>query len=126
MENTIEMKREVTEFDFEVESDEEKGTRTSEAKKKLEFTASKHTHLYAKIASGLTMAVALLLVPFITVSAMAIIVLFAEIYLLDWTYSRYSLLQDANSFYYRYNGKSPENEIDQRVARTQLTDALKR
>ena len=124
MENVAETRTKASGFDLEM--DEIMEIANSEKMEERESHKSRKTTLYAQIISGFLVSVALLFVPILTIPGTVILVLMAEVYLLDWTYSRYSLLHDVHSFYDRYNGKSPENEIDQKVARTGLTDSFKR
>jgi hypothetical protein len=76
-------------------------------------------HLYAKPISGLAVILALLVVPMITLPGMVILVLVAEVYLLDWTYSKFSLIRDSrSSISNESTERSPEDEIDRKMART--------
>ena len=91
------------------------------------YRAPRNTLMYAKPLSGFVMIVALLFVPMITLPAMVILVLVAEVYLLDWTYSKVGILRDArSSISNRSVNKSPEDEIDQKVARTGPKDQFVR
>jgi hypothetical protein len=50
---------------------------------------------------------------------MILLVLVAEVYLLDWTYSKVSRLRDAESFISKETAvRSPEDEIDRKVVRS--------
>ena len=65
------------------------------------------------------MIVALLFVPLITLPGMILLVLVAEVYLLDWTYSKVGLLRDTRSSISKETTeRSPEDEIDRKIART--------
>ncbi|MGY5863749.1 MAG: hypothetical protein RTV41_04045, partial [Candidatus Thorarchaeota archaeon] len=67
--------------------------------------------------------VALLFVPLITLPVLILLVLVAEVYLLDWTYSKVGLLRDSKSFISKQTDeKGPEDEIDRKVARTSPKD----
>ena len=75
-------------------------------------------HLYAKPLSGLAVMFALLVVPMITLPGMIILVLVAEVYLLDWTYSKVSLIREAKSSFSNESiSRCPEDEIDRRMVR---------
>ena len=124
MERVVEPKRKVTEFEVEIEEEESEITIPKTRAKRVS-SAPRNTRLYAQTISGFVICVALLLVPMITLPGMVILVLIAEIYLLDWTYSRFTMLRDSKSFFSNeYTGKRPEDEIDRKVVRTGPKDQL--
>jgi hypothetical protein len=83
------------------------------------YRAPVDEHLYAKFLGGLAVMVALILVPMLTLAGMMIPVLIAEVYMLDWTYSKFSQLRSHGSSSSSMSTmKSPEDEIDRTVART--------
>ncbi|MFW9888083.1 MAG: hypothetical protein ACFFER_07875 [Candidatus Thorarchaeota archaeon] len=72
--------------------------------------------IYAKPLGGITASLALLALPALTLPGFAIFVLIGEIYLIDWTYHKFSearlggtKLADTES---RENDLRPEDEID--------------
>ena len=78
--------------------------------------------IYAKSIGGLTASLALLALPALTLPGFAIITLIGEIYLIDWTYSKFSearsggtKLADTRAL---ENDANPEDEIDKIAART--------
>jgi hypothetical protein len=96
-------------------------------KAKRVYRVPRNSLMYAKPFSGLVMIVALLFVPMITLPGMIILVLIAEVYLLDWTYSKVGLLRDEmSSISKESDDRSPEDEIDKRVARTNPKDQFVR
>lgn len=83
------------------------------------YRASVDKHLYAKTLGGLAVMVALILVPMLTLAGMIIPVLIAEVYMLDWTYSKFSQLRSHESSSSSMStAKKAEDEIDRTVART--------
>lgn len=78
--------------------------------------------IYAKPIGGLAASLALLALPALTLPGFAIITLIGEIYLIDWTYSKFSEarsgginLADTKAL---EKDASPEDEIDKIAART--------
>ena len=115
------------EFDILTETEEEVSITVPKQTAKRIYQAPTNTVLYAKPVSGLAVIVALLFVPMITLPAMVILVLVAEVYLLDWTYSKVGLLRDARSSISKETTeRSPEDEIDRKVARTGPKDQFVR
>ena len=87
------------------------------------YRAPTNIGLYAKPLSGFAMVVTLLFVPMITLPGMVILVLLAEVYLLDWTYSKVGLLRDTRSSISKETTeRSPEDEIDRKIVRTSPKD----
>jgi hypothetical protein len=77
--------------------------------------------------SGFAVIVALLFVPLITLPGMILLVLVAEVYLLDWTNSKVGLLRDTiSSISKETTERSPEDEIDRKVVRTGPKDQFVR
>jgi hypothetical protein len=57
------------------------------------------------------------------IEILMLLVLVAEVYLLDWTYSKFGLLRDSRLFISKQTDeKGPEDEIDRKVARTSPKD----
>jgi hypothetical protein len=91
------------------------------------YRAPMNLSLYAQSLSGIVMIVALLFVPMITLPGLIILVLVAEVYLLDWTYSKVDMIRDARSSISNKSAeRSPEDEIDLKVARTGPKDQFVR
>jgi hypothetical protein len=90
------------------------------------YRAPMNLSLYAQSLSGIVMIVALLFVPMITLPGLIILVLVAEVYLLDWTYSKVSLIHDSRSSISNEAEISPEDEIDRKIARTGPKDQFVR
>jgi hypothetical protein len=63
----------------------------------MEDSSSGSRRLYGKTFGGFIAIAALLIVPLVTLPGMVILVLFAEIYLIDWTYSKVNQLHKARS-----------------------------
>ncbi|MFW9913233.1 MAG: hypothetical protein ACFFEU_12220 [Candidatus Thorarchaeota archaeon] len=86
--------------------------------------------IYAKPMGGIAAALALLALPALTLPGFAIITLIGEIYLIDWTYSKFSEarsgginLADTKAL---EKDASPEDEIDKIAARTGPRDQFTR
>jgi hypothetical protein len=127
MERVVEPESRKMEFDVLTETEEKVTTVLPKQKARRIYRASTNTLLYAKPLSGFVAIVALLFVPMITLPAMVILVLVAEVYLLDWTYSKVSLVRDARSSISNESAeRSPEDEIDRKVARTSPKDQFVR
>ncbi|MHA2027076.1 MAG: hypothetical protein ACW98U_14340 [Candidatus Thorarchaeota archaeon] len=112
---------ETKKFEFEVVTEIEEETPITEPKQKAKriYRAPGNTLLYAQSLSGFAVIVALLFVPLITLPGMLILVLIAEVYLLDWTYSKVSRIRETKSFISKETAdRSPEDEIDRKVPRT--------
>ncbi|MFW9801663.1 MAG: hypothetical protein ACFFFC_03385 [Candidatus Thorarchaeota archaeon] len=97
------------------------GTKTSS------FEAAR---IYARSIGGLAASLALLALPALTLPGFAIITLIGEIYLIDWTYSKFSEarsrginLVDTKAL---EKDASPEDEIDKIAARTGPRDQFTR
>ncbi len=87
-------------IDIEIEFEEEKEESEYQvplSSENREDSAPKRTNLYGRIVGGLSAILFLLIVPFLTFPGMILLVLVAEIYLIDWTYSKVSLLRAASS-----------------------------
>jgi hypothetical protein len=127
MERAVESESKRIEYDVLTETEEEVSIALPKQKAKRIYRAPTNTLRYAQPLSGLVVIVALLFVPLITLPGMVILVLVAEVYLLDWTYSKVSMIRDSKSFISKEStGNSPENEIDRKVARTGPKDSLTR
>jgi len=127
MKRVGEPERKGTEFD--VMKDTRKAARIKQSKYEAAriYQAPRNALLYAQPISGLTVIVALLFVPLITIPGMFIPVLVAEVFLLDWTYSKVGELHHArSSISYKSADRSPEDEIDKKVARTGPKDQFVR
>lgn len=109
---------------FDIVTDTEEVARVVPMKKARRiYRIPENTSLYAKPFGGFMAIVTLLFVPMITLPGMVILVLVAEVYLLDWTYSKVGLLRDARSSISKVStNRSPEEEIDQKIARTSPKD----
>jgi hypothetical protein len=102
MERVVESEPEATEAEIEVkvefeEEDEEIEFIVPWEDEVMDERSSGNKRLYGMTFGGLSAIIALLLVPLVTLPGMVILVLFAEIYLVDWTYSKISLLRNAKS-----------------------------
>ncbi len=127
MERVVEPKSKRMEFDVLTEPKEEVSIALPKQKARRIYRAPISKSLYAQPLSGLAVIVALLFVPMITLPAMVILVLVAEVYLLDWTYSKVGLLRDVRSSISKETtARSPEDEIDRKVARTGPKDQFVR
>ncbi len=118
MENVV--KPETNKIELDVMTDTREEVRFTRPKREAMriYRAPRNTLLYVQPLSGVAAIVALLLVPLVTVPGMFILVVIAEVYLLDWTYSKVGVLRNARS---SISGKSaersPEDEIERKKAR---------
>ena len=123
MENVVEPETNRIELDVMTDTREEvRFTRPKREAMRI-YHAPRNTLLYVQPLSGVAAIVALLFVPLITVPGMFILVVIAEVYLLDWTYSKVGILRDVRSSISNKSAeRSPEDEIDRKVARTSPKD----
>lgn len=127
MERAVEPETQRMEYDVLTETEEEVTIALPKQKARRIYRAPINMGLYAKPFSGLAVIVALLFVPLITLPGMVILVLVAEVYLLDWTYSKVGLLLDVRSSISKESDeRSPEDEIDRKIARTNPKDQFVR
>ena len=127
VESVVEPKGKGIELDVMPDTKEEVYIQLPKQKARRIYRAPMNLSLYAQSLSGIVMIVALIFVPIITLPGLVILVLVAEVYLLDWTYSKVGLLRDAkSSISNKSANKSPEDEIDQKVARTGPKDQFVR
>ena len=127
MERAVESESKRIEYELEIETEEEIEIIFPESVEKESARIKRNVLPYAQSLSGFAVMVSLLFVPVFTLPAMIILVLVAEVYLLDWTYSKVSMIRDSKSFISNEStGKSPEDEIDRKVARTGPKDSMVR
>jgi len=127
MERAVESETKTIDFEIVTDSEEEVAIVKPKQKAKRIYRAPGNTLLYVQSLSGFAVIVALLFVPLITLPGMILLVLVAEVYLLDWTYSKVGLLRDSRSFISNQTDeKGPEDEIDRKVARTSPKDQFVR
>ena len=127
MENVAESESKRIEFEVLTDTEERVSATESQQKARRIYRSPMNLGLYAKPFSGVVVVVALLFVPLITLPGMVILVLVAEVYLLDWTYSKVGLLRDAKSSISKETTeRSPEDEIDRKVVRTGPKDQFVR
>ena len=127
MERAVEPESKIMEFDVLTEPKENVTIAPPKQTARRIYRAPISKSFYAKPISGFVVIVSLLFVPMITLPAMVILVLVAEVYLLDWTYSKVGLLRDARSSISKETTvRSPEDEIDRKVARTGPKDQFVR
>ena len=127
VESVVEPERKGIELDVMPETMRKVSIRPPKQKARRIYRAPMNLSLYAQPIGGIVAIVALLFVPMITLPGLVILVLVAEVYLLDWTYSKVGLIRDAkSSISNRSANKSPEDEIDQKVARTGPKDQFVR
>ena len=123
VESVVEPKRKGIELDVMPEKMEEVSIQLPKQKARRIYRAPMNLSLYAQSLSGIVMIVALLFVPMITLPGLIILVVVAEVYLLDWTYSKVGALYEAKlSFSYKSAERSPEDEIDRKIVRTSPKD----
>ncbi|MFX1263505.1 MAG: hypothetical protein ACFFAZ_15595 [Promethearchaeota archaeon] len=86
--------------------------------------------IYAKPLSGITASLALLALPALTLPGFAIFVLIGEIYLIDWTYHKFSETRSGGTKLAgteaREKDLRPEDEIDKFATRAGSRDQLTR
>lgn len=127
VESVVEPVRKGIELDVMPETMDEVSIQLPKQKARRIYRVPMNLNLYAQSLSGIVMIVSLLFVPMITLPGLIILVLVAEVYLLDWTYSKVGLLRDARSSISNKSAeRSPEDEIDQKVARTGPKDQFVR
>ena len=128
MERIYESETKQTEFEVEIDEEEEEiEITTPQSSEELVDSDPRNMRLYAQAISGFVVIVALLFVPFITIPGIVILVLIAEVYLLDWTYFKVRLIRGTRSSISNESaGKSPEDEIDRKIARTSPKDQFVR
>jgi hypothetical protein len=123
MERVAEPERKGIEFDMELDTGEKASITRPRRDAMRVKRAPSSLLVYAQPFVGFAMIVALFIVPMITLPVLFIPVLLAEVYLLDWTYSKVGLVRDARSSISKEsNEKSPEEEIDRKIARTTPKD----
>jgi len=108
MERVVEPEPNVT--NIEVEFDEQETYELEFAslrEDEVEASSSGNRNLYGKTFGGIMAIVSLLIVPMVTLPGMVILVLFAEIYLVDWTYGKVKELRGAGSAPARIRSSSP-------------------
>jgi hypothetical protein len=119
MERVVEPERKGIECDMELDTGEKASITRPRRDAMRVKRAPSNVLVYAQPLGGFAMIVTLFFVPMITLPVLFIPVLLAEVYLLDWTYSKVGLVRDARSSISKEsNEKSPEDEIDQKIART--------
>jgi hypothetical protein len=119
MESVFERKGQRNELEAETDTEEEVLLTIPKPQAKRISRAPADRLQYAQPFGGLVAIVTLLVVPIFTIPGMIIAVLLAEVYLVDWTYSKFSQLRNAKSSVSSESSeKSPEDEIDRKVART--------
>jgi hypothetical protein len=119
MESIFERKGQRNELEAETDTEEEVLLTIPKQQAKRISRAPADRLQYAQPFGGLVAIVTLLVVPMFTIPGMVIFVLLAEVYLLDWTYSKFTQVRKArSSVSSESSGKNPENEIDSKVART--------
>ena len=98
MARNIEYEEMEIDFDIVAELDEEE--EVVELEDEIESTpeTTSRKKLYAQSVVGMLAMVTIFIIPFVTVPGMFIFVLIAEVYLIDWTYSKAILLYNFRSF----------------------------
>lgn len=102
MERVVESEPKATEAEIEVkvefeEEDEEIEFIVPWEDEVMDERSSGNKRLYGMTFGGLSAIIALLLVPLVTLPGMVILVLFAEIYLVDWTYAKVMQIREEKS-----------------------------
>jgi hypothetical protein len=98
MERVFESEQKETEVEVEFEEDEDElEFIVPWEDEEMEDSPSGSRRLYGKTFGGFIAIAALLMVPLVTLPGMVILVLFAEIYLVDWTYAMVNQLRKAKS-----------------------------
>ena len=127
VERVVEPISKILEYDVLTEPDDEVTIALPKQKARRIYRAPMNIGLYVKPISGFVAIVALVFVSMITIPGMVILVLVAEVYLLDWTHSKVGLLRDARSSISKESAeRSPEDEIDRKVPRTSPKDQFVR
>ncbi|MHA2023294.1 MAG: hypothetical protein ACTSWQ_06500 [Candidatus Thorarchaeota archaeon] len=98
MERIVESEEKTTEVEIEFEEEEEElEFIVPWEDEEMEDSSSGNKGLYSKTFGGFVAIAALLIVPLVTLPGMVILVLFAEIYLIDWTYAKVNQIRKAKS-----------------------------
>lgn len=98
MERVVESEQKETEVEVEFEEEEDElEFIVPWEDEEMEESSSGSRRLYGKTFGGFIAIAALLLVPLVTLPGMVVLVLFAEIYLVDWTYTKVRLIRKAKS-----------------------------
>ena len=106
MERFVESEQEATEVEIEFEDEEEEVEFIVPWEdEEMESSSSGNRKQYGMAFGGLMAIVSLLIVPLVTLPGMVILVLFAEIYLVDWTYGKVKQLRDAGTTPARIRGR---------------------
>lgn len=127
VESVVESESKRIELDVMTETKDEVSIALPKQKARRIYRAPMNLSLYAQPLSGIVMIVALLFVPMITLPGLVILVLVAEVYLLDWTYSKVSLINDSrSSISNKSDERSPEDEVDRKIVRTGPKDQFVR
>jgi len=116
MESIVE--RERMEMDVEIDAAEEVVLTIPKQQAKRIYRTPTNRVQYAQPLGGLVASMTLLAVPILTIPGMIIPVLLAEVYLLDWTYSKLKQARAAKAHVSSESGTNPADEIDSKVART--------
>jgi hypothetical protein len=117
MEHIIEPDVRQPEYDMEIEDDEDlddSGATPLQSEKRRDRPQGR-LGLYARILAGIAIMLLLLLVPVFTLPGAIILVLFAEVYLIDWTYSQVGQLRNRPGEVTIL--ADPEDEVDKNVPR---------
>lgn len=94
MERVFESEQKETEVEVEFEEEEDElEFIVPWEDEEMEDSSSGSRRLYGKTFGGFIAIAALLIVPFVTLPGMVVLVLFAEIYLIDWTYAKVNLIR---------------------------------
>ena len=123
MERILEPERKATEVEIEFEEeDDEPEFIVPWEDEQMEVTPSAKRRLYGKTIGGFVAIAALLIVPFVTLPGMVILVLFAEIYLADWTYAKVNQIRKARSVSETSDAQDSMKKVDRKNPRASPKD----
>ncbi len=124
MERVVESKHKATEVEIEFKAeDEELEFIVPWADEEMEDSSSGNRRQYGMTFGGIITIATLLIVPLVTLPGMVVLVLFAEIYLVDWTYGKVKQLRGAGSASARIGSKQNNaNQSEQKNPRTNPKD----
>lgn len=123
MERVVESEQKTTEVEIEFEEEEELEFIVPWADEEMKSSSSGNRKQYGMTFGGFIAIAALLIVPLVTFPGMVILVLFAEIYLVDWTYGKVKELRGAGSAPARIRDrKDRTSQSEQKNPRTSPKD----
>jgi len=123
MVSVIETKRHEIELDVGVDTTQDVLATIQKHRVKRIYRTPGRRLQYSKLLSGLIVTVVLPIVAIITIPGTVLLVLIAEVYVLDWIHSIATNLSGTESYIKtKSSGREPKDEIDRMVTRTHPKD----